>query len=105
MRAWAGAIGLVASAASFLLWASTRFGSGPYGAFGAETIVGVLAVLSIVGIVGALLAGVAPRLSATFMAIAAIPGLAAFAVPGFLPILAGLMELSSLEPRVAHPTR
>jgi hypothetical protein len=105
MRAWAGAIGFTASAASFLLWTFARFGSGPYGAFGAETVVGVLAVLSIVGIVGALLAGKAPRLSAAFMAIAAIPGLAALAVPGFLLVIAVLMELSTLEPRVTYPVQ
>ena len=106
MRPWAGPIGFVGAAASFVFWLVVPFvanGSNPYVHAGNEAYYVVFAVLSVVGIAGALMAGSSTRLAPALLALAIVPAIGALLVPGVLVIIATLLALQVPEagrPRV-----
>jgi len=97
MRPWAGPIGFIGAAASFVFWLVVPLQGGVFAESAAATIAIVFAVMSAAGVAGALIAAASTRLAPALLAVAIIPGIAALLVPGLLIVLATLLALDVPE--------
>jgi hypothetical protein len=100
MRSWAGPIGFVGAAASFVFWVVVPnvAGSGNlYVHAGNEVFYALFVAMSLVGIAGALFIGGSTRLAPALLAVGVIPAVGALLVPGLLVIVAALLALQEPE--------
>jgi len=104
MRPWAGPIGFLGAVASLVFWIvvpNVDSGHNLYLHAGNEGFYVAFAVLSGIGIVGAVMAAGSSRLAPLLLALAIIPAIGAWLVPGLLLVIATL--LAAQEPEAARP--
>ncbi len=99
MREWAGPIGFVGAALSFLFWlvVPLTIARGTLFPPGQEPLYAAFVVLSLAGIAGALLARSSGRLAPVLLGLAVIPGIGALFIPGVLLLIAALLTLDTRE--------
>lgn len=105
MRPWAGPFGFLGAAASLIFWIvvpNVASGHNIYLHPGNEGVYVAFAVLSGIGMIGAVMAAGSSRLAPLLLALAIIPGIGAWLVPGVLLVIATL--LAAEEPEAARPT-
>ena len=104
MRPWAGPIGFLGAAASLVFWIvvpNVASGQNLYLHPGNEGFYVAFVVLSGIGIIGAMMAAGSSRLAPLLLALAIIPAIGAWLVPGLLLVIATL--LAAQEPEAARP--
>ncbi|TMC12697.1 MAG: hypothetical protein E6J29_07970 [Chloroflexi bacterium] len=96
MRSWAPALGVVGGGLSAAFWTLVPFSgstSNIYMHSGMQPLYIAFVVLSLAGLIGGLVAGQSTRLAPALMALAVIPAVGAWFLPGFLLVIAALLAL------------
>ena len=104
MRPWVGPIGFLGAMASLVFWIVIPNVAGGHNVYlhaGNEGFYLAFAVLSGIGMIGAVMAAGSSRLAPLLLALAIVPGIGAWLVPGLLLVIAAL--IAAQEPAAARP--